>query len=321
MYGFIPSKATLFNLKCDPVFDFGVGVRNSIYYNGFGNLILFGGFGNLRGNIEVWNLNTKKIISATEAPDSTLLEWSPTGDIYATATTAPRLRMSNGFKIWHYSGALLHETMWPEKQELLEIVWQKFMPGSLKETQISNIKIQGIKSSQPLASKQKYVPPNIRNSSSGSNTQITQSVEQKEQPHRIPGLPPGYTSSAAIRVGRRTTNSKKVNNQNVKQPNNLSSGDNIPSKPRTPQNSVETNSKTNLTKQYNNGGGIPKLAFQFQSTDPERDKKIRKINQKLKEIRVLNSKAVQGEAMNSDQTKKINSEQELIAELKTLRAS
>lgn len=30
------------------------------------------------------------------APDSTLLEWCPSGDIFVTATTAPRLRMSNG---------------------------------------------------------------------------------------------------------------------------------------------------------------------------------------------------------------------------------
>lgn len=36
VYGFMPAKATLFNLKCDVVFDFGTGNRNSIYYNEFG---------------------------------------------------------------------------------------------------------------------------------------------------------------------------------------------------------------------------------------------------------------------------------------------
>lgn len=40
VYGFMPSKATLFNLKCEPVFEFGIGPRNCIYYNPHGNNIL-----------------------------------------------------------------------------------------------------------------------------------------------------------------------------------------------------------------------------------------------------------------------------------------
>ncbi len=32
VYGFMPAKATVFNLKCDPVFDFGTGPRNAVYY-------------------------------------------------------------------------------------------------------------------------------------------------------------------------------------------------------------------------------------------------------------------------------------------------
>lgn len=72
MYGYNPAKATLFNLKCDAVFDFGTGIRNSVYFNDFGNLVLFGGFGNLRGNIEVWDLVKKKLVSASVAADTTV---------------------------------------------------------------------------------------------------------------------------------------------------------------------------------------------------------------------------------------------------------
>lgn len=32
VYGFMPAKATIFNLKCDPVYDFGTGPRNAAYY-------------------------------------------------------------------------------------------------------------------------------------------------------------------------------------------------------------------------------------------------------------------------------------------------
>lgn len=64
VYGFMPSRATLFNLKCEPVFELGAGPRNSIYYNPHGNILLLGGFGNLRGNVELWNTNTRKQIGA-----------------------------------------------------------------------------------------------------------------------------------------------------------------------------------------------------------------------------------------------------------------
>lgn len=60
IYGNVPAKTTLFNVKCDAVFDFGPGIRNSIYFNDFGNMVLFGGFGNLRGNVDVWDLVKKK---------------------------------------------------------------------------------------------------------------------------------------------------------------------------------------------------------------------------------------------------------------------
>lgn len=32
VFGFMPAKATVYNLKCDPVFDFGTGSRNAVYY-------------------------------------------------------------------------------------------------------------------------------------------------------------------------------------------------------------------------------------------------------------------------------------------------
>lgn len=129
-------------------------------------------------------------MSTSLATDTTLLQWAPSGDLYFTATTAPRLRQGNGFKIWHYSGALLYELMWPEKQELLELSWQKHPEGVFKELPISYEKVEGIQSAQKQASDKKYVPPNVRNFGDDSNSSA---VPPAQGP--IPGLPPGYTSS------------------------------------------------------------------------------------------------------------------------------
>jgi len=162
VYGYQPANATLFNMKCDVVFDFATGIRNCVYWNDFANLVLFGAFGNLRGNVEVWDLNKKVQVSTSLATDTTLLEWAPSGDLYLTATTTPRLRQGNGFKVWHYTGSLLYELMWPDKQELYELTWQKYKEGFWKEPEVSAKKVEGIQSVQPQASAKKYVPPNIR---------------------------------------------------------------------------------------------------------------------------------------------------------------
>lgn len=126
--------------------------------------------------------------------------------MYFTATTAPRLRQGNGFKIWHYSGALLYELMWPEKQELLELSWQKYPEGVFKENEISYEKVEGIQSAQKQASVKKYVPPNIRNF--GGEDSGSTAVPPAQGP--IPGLPPGYQSSKtqAATKGRNTSNKK-----------------------------------------------------------------------------------------------------------------
>lgn len=106
-----------------------------------------------------------------------------------TATTAPRLRIGNGFKVWHYSGALLHETVWPSGQELLQVIWQQYPEGTSTEPTISNVKVQGIQPSQPQSSTTKYVPPNIR--SGGAISATPRPYTDNHQPTErgpIPGL-------------------------------------------------------------------------------------------------------------------------------------
>lgn len=344
VYGFMPAKATLFNLKCDPIFEFGTGPRNAIYYNAFGNLLLFGGFGNLRGNVEVWDMNKRVQISSGQAPDTTLLEWSPTGDIYFTATCAPRLRIGNGFKIYHYSGALLHETFWPEKQELWELIWQNFPPGTFAEPIITEEKIEGIKSSQPMASTQKYVPPCVRDNL----------VKPDEK--YIPGLPPGYKSDKKPPgAGKRTNTNQRRNNNSRQQLDGSAAGGGEKKTPQQQkggdrkgqQKSVEANNATN-----GGGGGSdgntqtprikrerpnrapPQSQQQDGSTtandqngsDPtpaqptkEKDPKIPKIHKKLREIRVLKEKQEKGEKLDGNQVAKLQTEQALVKELSALK--
>lgn len=159
----MPPKASFFNLKCDATFELDEGDRNSIYYNDFGTLVVLGGYGNLNGRTEIWDVTKKKLIATLMAPDTTHLQWSPNGEVFVTATTAPRLRVGNCFKVWHYTGALLHETMWTPGQELYEVIWQRFPAGVFTAQVVAPTrKVEGIKSSQAIASSVPYRPPGAR---------------------------------------------------------------------------------------------------------------------------------------------------------------
>lgn len=51
---------------------------------------------------------------------TTHFEWAPDGRHFITATTAPRLRTSNGFRIWNYGkGIVYHQPL--EKDELWQV--------------------------------------------------------------------------------------------------------------------------------------------------------------------------------------------------------
>lgn len=100
--------------------------------------------------------------------------------------------------------------MWPEKQELLELMWQKQPDGVFKESPISYEKVQGIESVQKQASSTKYVPPNIRNFGEDSVSSVTAPAQGP-----IPGLPPGYKSSKGQSAGKgRQPNSRRPNAAN-----------------------------------------------------------------------------------------------------------
>jgi len=55
IHGFMPSKSTLYDLKCRPLIDFGTAHRNTAKFSPSGRLILIAGFGNLQGEMDIWD--------------------------------------------------------------------------------------------------------------------------------------------------------------------------------------------------------------------------------------------------------------------------
>ena len=65
--------------------------------------------------------------------------------------------MGNGYKVWHYTSTLMHETHLSDKEELWEVKWQSSPVEKFPAFQILNKPVAGgVKPSQPVASKQAY---------------------------------------------------------------------------------------------------------------------------------------------------------------------
>lgn len=303
------------------------------------------------------------------------MEWGPDGEKIVTATTAPRLRIGNGFKVWHYSGALLHETIWPAGQELLQTVWQKYPDGVFTEKPISNVKVAGIQPSQPQSSKAVYVPPNIRSGGAAPvGTSPRTANNQQPTPERgpIPGLPIGYKTSQGQRKKDRKTKRKESENVNQNANSNTSTQtieernatkaqnqstpttNNKRIQRRQPDNQNQTNgtnsngnasvnANANDNANANNANASPpneqantdraetremrrekrrrnrQAVFSTFLGLPEKEKRMRIVQQKLRDIVKLKVRRDNGDSLHVDQLSKIGLEVELIKELNSLK--
>ena len=140
IYGYMPSKTSLFNSMGELVYIFeGLGPRNMVKYNHDGAAIAFGAFGNLPGTVDIWSRHRMTRVGNIQAPNSTIMEWSvPLGSSakgvastfnsinghsqhLLTATLHPRLRVDNGYRVWNWRG---REMQKEAATELYQVIWR-----------------------------------------------------------------------------------------------------------------------------------------------------------------------------------------------------
>lgn len=126
VYGYMPAKTTIFNVRAVAQHTFELGPRNTILFSPHSRFVLVAGFGNLAGQMDIYDLekNYQKVCTI-QAANCTHCEWSPDGKHILTATQSPRLRVDNGIRIWHVGGGLMyHEDM----NELYHVDWRPQTP-------------------------------------------------------------------------------------------------------------------------------------------------------------------------------------------------
>ena len=122
VYGFMPAKTTIFDMRANVVHALPSGPRNTILFSPHARFVLVAGFGNLQGKIDVYDRQAgmRKIVTI-ESSNPSICEWSPDGRHILTATTSPRLRVENGIMIWHYTGELMYKA---DFEELYHVCWR-----------------------------------------------------------------------------------------------------------------------------------------------------------------------------------------------------
>uniref|UniRef100_A0A8C2WNY5 Eukaryotic translation initiation factor 2A n=1 Tax=Cyclopterus lumpus TaxID=8103 RepID=A0A8C2WNY5_CYCLU len=284
VYGFMPAKATVYSLKCDPLFDFGTGPRNAAYYSPQGHILVLAGFGNLRGQMEVWDAKKYKQVSKPQAPDATHFSWCPDGEHVVTATCSPRLRVSNGYKIWHYTGSVLLKQDAAAGSELWEVRWQPFPEGSFPERAIKYQAAPSDLGTTEATPTQAYRPPAMRHLPATPSSKL----HEEELPQN---LRPGEKriSKAALKNQQKREN-KKAAKQEAKP------------EPEPPSDSALSISQSKLS-----------------SGDPETDRKIKNVKKKLKAIEELKDQQASGKVLQKNQLEKLQKEDQLLKELEELQ--
>ncbi|KAK7090833.1 hypothetical protein V1264_010584 [Littorina saxatilis] len=286
LYGYMPSKSTLFNLKCEPVFDFGTGPRNHCFYNPQGNILCLAGFGNLAGHVEFWDLKQKKEISKFKASDTTTFYWSPDGEHFLTATVSPRLRVGNCYKLWHYTGSLLAHEPTPDGHELWEVKWRPVPAGTFKEKPVRYKPAESGIASPENKKTEAYRPPQAR------GTDYTPAAKLHE-----------YEPASNIRQQAQATadkpaskNKKKRDAKKAKATEDGTQGDRGEPAPENDQSAAAAPS----------------------TGDPEKDKKIRNLRKKIQQIDKLKEQQKSGKTLEKNQLDKLKTEADLVKELEDL---
>lgn len=152
IYGNQPTDVIIYNFKLEIINKFPKGIRNRIYFNEYESYVAMAGFDQLAGDIELWEVNTKKKLNLINELGANRIEWEKNGS-YFYVSTFKLLKDDNRIVKYDYYGNKIQE----EKYEVLHdsIVYGK-IDKFLKLNEENKIK----KTSSNI-----YVPSCLKNNS------------------------------------------------------------------------------------------------------------------------------------------------------------
>ncbi|TMW66739.1 hypothetical protein Poli38472_014051 [Pythium oligandrum] len=321
--GAMPCHATLYDNKAVPIFQFGAAPRNHVSWSPHGRFLCIAGFGNLRGDMDFWDRNKLKKMGSANSNSATCFAWSPDSRYFFTATTFPRLRVDNGFKVFKYDGTgpIYQE----DRGELYDMKFRPALPDVYPNRPQSPRKKgeEAASAAPPAPAKpQAYRPPNSTGALAALMRQEESGAKKldrnKYAPPRtlaavaaVPGMAvpraiPGMAAPAPPKKPSKNARKKKAKEAAEAMAAVEAALGIAPAAEETKKEDAPKAEKP----------AAP--AAPVELSEEEKQKKIKALNKKLKQIDELKAKQVSGQTLNEDQKQKIESEAALRDEVKQL---
>ncbi|GAX27338.1 translation initiation factor 2A [Fistulifera solaris] len=317
--GRMPSMATLHNgLTGEPLFKFGHAHRNTVSWSPHGRFLCLAGFGNLAGGMGLWDRNKGKLISAgatntaqlnangnLKAETTTGYGWSPDSRLFAASTCTPRMNVENRVRIYTYAGEQLVDNLpWSKSQyEPDKLLEATFVPAPLTQypdrphTPPPDKVVINQHSSAPVfaSSSGKYVPPSARNRVGGGTSLAERLRKEKE------GTMQGAAKVTRMDAIKRATPTV------------------VGLAPSTKSKSAQRREKAKIKKQSEEQA-VAAIQSAVQADESQEQLDPEKLTRKLKKLlkQIDDLKAKDPSSLNDAQKKKIQSEDEILKQLKEL---
>lgn len=322
IYGFMPARATLFDARCDPVFDFGTGSWNTIVFSPHGRYVALGGFGSLAGRVEFWDISQTAVVGRVELPCTTAYSWSPCSRYFLAATTFPRLREGNGYKIARIDGKIIQHV--DLKDTLL--FESTFRPGIVRNfpdpKSVTDCMIGGpmqkpgsrntFNTTNGLKKGGVYRPPGSRGAAASFSLhdhvkagKVDKSTFLVTKPQNPTGLPTVSASGKKIVPGM--------------DPDDVAEA--APSKSALKRRKRKEKEKLALLKKEEEGATPSEKLVDLPEFEnlAAAEKRVKALTKKLRQIAGLKASKAEGKELKEDQMAKLSSEAALEAELASIQ--
>jgi translation initiation factor 2A len=320
--GRMPAMASLHNgVDGKATFLFGNKHQNTIQWAPHGRFLFLAGFGNLAGDMTFWDRNKEKQIPPSHPVTASCAVghgWSPDSRLIFVSTTSPRMNVDNGASVYRYNGDKIHNLPWVNKNYLPDRLLQAcFLPApanvypdrpqspSLKDRKESDASAHDTAAALAPKPAGRYVPPSARNRAGRGGTSLADRMRAEregsmkgaqkvvDKPKSVIGAGGNVVVGMAPPPGEQKSKSALRREKEKKKKQEEEARKELEAKLLADQKEAEAAA---------------------QPVDQE--KRARKVKKILKQIDDLKQK--DPSSLNDDQTKKIESEQELRDELAKL---
>ncbi|GMH98038.1 hypothetical protein TrVE_jg4628 [Triparma verrucosa] len=311
--GSMPSQACLYNAKCEQLFLFGEAHRNIVSWAPHGRFVGLCGFGNLAGDFDMWDVNKRKKMGSNSTSAAVGYGWSPDSRQFMVSTTAPRMNVDNGVRIFRYNGAGPVAKL--DIDVLYEAVWRPASEGVYPDRAQSPLKkgeVAPTIAEKPVVAR--YRPPGAGSKGASFAERLRLEREGKAESKKV-------DRSAALNAKYRppvggagkyaggVVGAAPVGGAPVEKSKNAIK--------REKQKKKKLEEEKRLKEEQEAQEKLKAAAAPAPApSDPvvDKEKRIKKVKKLLKQINELKTK---GE-LNEDQQKKVDGEADLVVELKEL---